>query len=136
MAKWKIEPDVIDLSDFEVTGRGGRVIKPHEGETVSVLPYGANMDNALDQLALRQAFDKKGNVNDEKALSRAIDGMAASLAAVIVDHTLTDLAGEPYPPLHNNPAAIRALPTELLWHLVQAVNGSEDPKDESADTKS
>lgn len=134
--KFKIKPERVTLDSFEVALRDGSTFKPHEDEWIDVLPYGTTMDNAMDQLALRRAFDKKGGVKDEAALERALPGIAKSLSVVIADWNITDIAGTEYEKPYLNAPVIQALPTELLWHLFKVVNGGEDEGKDEGDTSS
>ena len=135
----RIKPERVGLDGFTVTMRDGSELAPHEGQSVWLLPYGATAPDIISSGAKLQAamsFDAAGEVEDVDldALGEAIPRMAAHCAAEIVKHDITDAFGDPYPQFYQNPGALEALPSALLWHLYGIVRGTEDAGKEPPDS--
>lgn len=114
------ELDELDLSDCEVPRRGGGVNTPFAGCTAWFLP---EVPMGLQEAGLR--FSGGAENEDATLMADGFEGLAAALAEIVVGYDIRRSNGEPYPQPYQNPEALRAIPSELFYGLLQFATQGE-----------
>jgi hypothetical protein len=119
------EPAELDLSDFEVSGIGGRTVRPFVGESLWVEPF-LGQD---DEVALLEVVRRLQSSENEPSAEDAFTGLCEVMSRLVYAWTITDKHGQPYPDPHHNPEAFRAIPSRILLDLITLVlgGGAEAP---------
>jgi hypothetical protein len=121
--QWADEIDRFSL-DGCVTKRGERELYMFEGQSFWVHPViPATLTNAW----ISMAWAKEGNMG---RFGDSFAPLCEGLSRCVVGWDIMDpVTGEPYDQPWRNPDAIRELPTEALYYIVQTVAMGETPAD-------
>jgi len=122
--QWADEIDRFSL-DGCVTKRGDRELYMFEGQSFWVHPViPATLTNAWMSMAGASEGKNLGRVGD------AFDPLCEGLSRCLVGWDVIDpVTGDPLDQPWRNPAAIRELPTEALYYIIQTVAMGETPAD-------
>lgn len=113
--------DEVKLDDFEVKMPSGRVVHPHAGESVWLMPYGFSLADEL-RVAEFAGLPKDAPHEQQEA---AFEAIADLMARLIVGWNITGPTGVPYPQPSEGGSAIKAIPSRLFKYVLDQLRGEE-----------
>lgn len=146
----KPQPIRIPSDDFIMTVRG-REYRPHEGESVDIIPF-VSVAEARAVTLVQQLGADADAIRDDPGAKAELDRIGTeqliiltnALSARLIAWTWTDWHGNPLPQPNGDPEVLMALSTEELFYLLSLneesalgkLNGSRDLASTSSGTKS
>lgn len=127
---WKIPPERVGLDDFEQTTREGVVYRPHIGESIWISPDGLSVEasqtiSRFAELAkAARLVEGSEGADGLTGLDDSFEALCVLLVGILAAWDITTNARMPYEQ-PTTVAAIKALPTPLMMHIMNAVQGGE-----------